>query len=54
MPVDPSTASHAGSADEKKSVRGTRVGVKVLPDGKKVRYARGKKSSGDIIELKEV
>lgn len=50
QPVDPSTASHAGSKDEKKLVRGVRVGAKVLPDGRKVREARGSKSKGEIIE----
>ena len=51
MPVDPATASHIGSKDEAKKVKGARVGTKVLPDGKKVRVARG---SGDIIENKDV
>ena len=50
QPVDPSTASHAGSADDK--VRGVRVGTKVLEDGRKVRVARGKAASGDVIEHK--
>ncbi len=51
MPVDPSTLSHVGSKDEAKSVKGARVGTKLLPDGRKVRIARG---SGEIIENKEV
>ncbi|MBN2723657.1 MAG: 50S ribosomal protein L24 [Deltaproteobacteria bacterium] len=50
QPVDPATASHAGGKDEKKLVKGTRVGTKVLPDGRKVRIARGTKNSGDVIE----
>ncbi|MBU1220585.1 50S ribosomal protein L24 [Myxococcota bacterium] len=50
QPVDPATAAAAGGKDEKTLVRGTRIGTKVLPDGRKVRIARGKKSSGDIIE----
>ncbi|MBU1536318.1 50S ribosomal protein L24 [Myxococcota bacterium] len=53
MPIDPATSSHIGSKDEAKLVKGTRVGTKVLPDGKKVRVARGKDRSGDIIETKE-
>ncbi len=52
QPVDPSTAQHAGSKDEKKLVKGVRVGVQVLPDGKKVRVARGKQSNGEIIDAK--
>ena len=50
MPVDPATASHAGSKDEAKLVRGTRVGVKVLNNGKKVRVAVGRKSSGEVLD----
>ncbi len=53
MPIDPATVSHIGSKDEAKLVKGTRVGTKVLPDGKKVRVSRGKDRSGDIIENKE-
>ena len=51
MPVDPCTASCAGGKDEAKKVKGARVGTKVLPDGKKVRVARG---SGEIIENKDL
>jgi large subunit ribosomal protein L24 len=54
QPVDPATSSHVGSANEAKLVKGTRVGTKTLPDGKKVRIARGRQSSGDIIETREV
>jgi len=50
QPVDPSTASHIGSKDEKKLVKGVRIGVKVLPDGRKVRVARGSQGNGEIIE----
>lgn len=50
QPVDPSTAQHVGSKEQKKLVRGVRVGVQVLPDGRKVRVARGRRSSGEIID----
>ena len=50
QPVDPSTAQHAGGKDEKKLVKGVRVGVQVLPDGRKVRVARGRRSSGEVID----
>jgi large subunit ribosomal protein L24 len=50
QPVDPQTASYIGSKDEKKMVRGTRVGAKTLPDGRKVRVTRGKKNNGDVID----
>ena len=50
QPVDPSTAHHAGSKDVKKLVTGEREGVQVLPDGRKVRVARGRRSSGEVID----